>query len=196
MHMRLGLPTKGQPRWCRFSAFVFCKHISVTKALTYVKGPLNSLLLLRFQFVSVSTMVVSERHQRLRLHVTCACPLSACRRGSHDMQVVLITGCGSGLGKALARSFHKHTAFAGKPSGFRVFASDLNLDSIEDLRLEGIEVLALDVTIAESVQRGVSHVEQQAGRLDVLVCNAGIVTIAPLIEEELSEIQAVWNVNT
>jgi len=90
----------------------------------------------------------------------------------------------------------KQAAFAGKPSGFRVFASDLNLDSIEDLRLEGIEVLALDVTTAESVQRGVSHVEQEAGRLDVLVCNAGIVTIAPLIEEDLSEIQAVWNVNT
>ncbi|KAL0020081.1 hypothetical protein WJX79_007844 [Trebouxia sp. C0005] len=112
------------------------------------------------------------------------------------MQVVLITGCGSGLGKALARSFHKQAAFAGKPSGFRVFASDLNLDSIEDLRLEGIEVLALDVTVAESVQRGVNRVEQEAGRLDVLVCNAGIVTVAPLIEEDLSEIQAVWNVNT
>lgn len=110
--------------------------------------------------------------------------------------VVLITGCGSGLGKALAPSFHKQAAFAEKPSGFRVFASDLNLDSIEDLRLEGIEVLALDVTKAESVQEGVSHVEQEAGRLDILVCNAGIVTIAPLIEEELSEIQAVWNVNT
>ncbi len=111
------------------------------------------------------------------------------------MQVVLITGCGSGLGKALARSF-KQAAFAGEPSGFRVFASDLNLDSIKDLRIEGIEVLTLDVTNAESVQRGVSHIEQEAGRLDVLICNAGIVTIAPLIEEELSEIQAVWNVNT
>ena len=77
-----------------------------------------------------------------------------------------------------------------------MFTDDLNLDSIEDLRVEGIGVLAWDVTNAASVQRGVSHVEQVAGRLDVLICNAGIVTIAPLFEEDLSETQAVWNVNT
>lgn len=112
------------------------------------------------------------------------------------VKVVLITGCGSGLGKALARAFQKQVVFAGKPSTFRVYASDLTLASVEDLQLEGLQVLALDVTSAENVQRAVNHVEQEAGRIDILVCNAGVVTIAPLIEEKLSEIQAVWNVNT
>ena len=112
------------------------------------------------------------------------------------MQVVLITGCGSGLGKALARSFHNRTALGAKASSFRVFASDLSLHSIQDLELEGIETVALDVTSIDSIQRAVEHVEQQAGRVDILLCNAGIVTIAPLIEQDMSEIQAVWNVNT
>lgn len=114
----------------------------------------------------------------------------------HQMQVVLITGCGSGLGKALVRSFHEQASFQGRASRFRVFASDVKLESIDDLNLEGIDTLRLDVTSTESVQQGVEHVERVAGRIDILVCNAGLLTIAPLIEEPLSEIQAVWNVNT
>lgn len=112
------------------------------------------------------------------------------------MQVVLISGCGSGLGKALARSFHDQASFRGKPCRFRVFASDVNLDSIDDLKLEGIDTLKLDVTNADSVEGAVEHVEHVAGRIDILVCNAGLLTVAPLIEEPLSEIQSVWNVNT
>lgn len=112
------------------------------------------------------------------------------------MQVVLITGCGSGLGKALVRSFYEQASFKGRATRFRVFASDVKLESIDDLKLEGIDTLRLDVTSTESVQQGVEHVERVAGRIDILVCNAGLLTIAPLIEEPLSEIQAVWNVNT
>ncbi len=142
--------------------------------------------------------MVSERELRASrgfdLSGWCRSPGRLCNIAG--MQVVVITGCGSGLGKALARSFHQQAAFGGKPSGFRVFASDLNLQSIQDLKLEGIDTMQMDVTKIESVQQAVDHVEQEAGRIDVLVCNAGIVTIAPLIEEDLSEIQAVWNVNT
>ena len=112
------------------------------------------------------------------------------------MQVVFITGCGSGLGKALARLFHNQRSFGGQKSRFRVFASDLDLDAIQDLKLEGIDTLQLDVTSAEDVQHAVQHVMQAAGRVDILVCNAGVVKIAPVLEEDLSEFQTVWNVNT
>lgn len=114
----------------------------------------------------------------------------------HQMQVVLITGCGSGLGKALVRSFQDRTSFQGKASRFRVFASDVKLENIDDLKLEGIDTLRLDVTSIQSVQQGVEHVVQISGRIDILVCNAGLLTIAPLVEEPFSEIQAVWDVNT
>lgn len=112
------------------------------------------------------------------------------------MQVVLITGCGSGLGKSLARFFHRQASFGGKSCRFRVFASDLSLESIEDLRLDGIDTLQLDVTSTESVDEAVQTVGRVAGRIDILVCNAGITKVAPLLEESLEEIQAVWNVNT
>ena len=112
------------------------------------------------------------------------------------MQVVLITGCGSGLGKALARNFSRHCTFHGARSGFRVFASDVSVHKLEDLSLEGIDTLQLDVTSPGSIQSAVDHVVQEAGQIDILICNAGIVTIAPLIEEELSQVKAVWNINT
>lgn len=112
------------------------------------------------------------------------------------MQVVFITGCGSGLGKATARLFQNQKSLGGQKSRFRVFATDLALDAIQDLSLEGIDTLQLDVTSAEGVQHAVQHTIEVAGKIDILVCNAGVVKIAPVLEEDLSEIQAVWNVNT
>ena len=112
------------------------------------------------------------------------------------MQVVLITGCGSGLGKAVARCFHDQKAFGGKTCRFRVFASDLEIHTLEDLQVEGVETLQLDVTSPDSVQRAVEYIEHVAGGIDILLCNSGIIRVAPIIEEDLSEIQAVWNVNT
>lgn len=58
--------------------------------------------------------------------------------------VVLITGCSSGIGKALSLEFKKHKC--------RVFASARNLSKIEDLRYEGIDVVQLDVTNADSIE--------------------------------------------
>ena len=115
---------------------------------------------------------------------------------SQGMQVVLITGCGSGLGNAFARAFNRQSTFRAARSRFRVFASDVQLHSLQDLSLEGIDILQLDVTSDESVRQAVNHVVQEAGQIDILICNAGIVTIAPLIEEERSEINKVLNVNT
>lgn len=112
------------------------------------------------------------------------------------MQVVLITGCGSGLGRSLARCFQDQRTFRNKASRFRVFASDISLQSIADLELEGIETLQLDVTQPDSVEQAVKHIERLAGRIDILVCNAGVIKVAPILEENVSEIQAVWNVNT
>ena len=103
------------------------------------------------------------------------------------MKVVLITGCSSGLGRALARKFHSRD--------YRVFASARNPKSIQDLQQEGISTVSLDVTSTESVQQAVAAVVRDAGRIDFLICNAGVLTIGPIAELSVAEIQASMDAN-
>lgn len=103
------------------------------------------------------------------------------------MPVVLITGCSSGLGKALAKTFHQR--------GYEVFASARNTQSLQDLATGGITAVQLDVTEPGSIERAVQQVVQQAGSIDLLICNSGIIRIGPVIEQDVGEIQAVLETN-
>lgn len=103
------------------------------------------------------------------------------------MKVVLITGCSSGLGRALARNFHARN--------FRVFATARNPKSIQDLSDQGMSTLSVDVNSMASVQEAVAHVVREAGTIDYLICNAGVSKIGPVIELSIDEIQATMNTN-
>lgn len=80
-------------------------------------------------------------------------------------RAVLITGCSSGIGEATARRL------AGK--GWPVYATARRVESIEHLRKDGCELLALDVTDADSMRAAVAEVEREHGAVGVLVNNAG-----------------------
>ena len=79
-------------------------------------------------------------------------------------QVVLITGCSSGLGRALALLLHGQ--------GYRVWASARKLAALEDLAERGLQTVDLDVNSDASVA-AVARVVEAEGRIDVLVNNAG-----------------------
>jgi len=78
---------------------------------------------------------------------------------------VLITGCSTGIGRETAR----HLA----AKGHRVFATARRPEAIEDLRAEGCETLACDVTDEASMKACVDAVEEAAGAVGALVNNAG-----------------------
>jgi len=81
-------------------------------------------------------------------------------------QVVLITGCSSGIGRA--------TAVEAAGRGHTVFATSRDRQGAQDLeRQNGIQTLALDVTDRDSIRRAVEAAIAQAGRVDALVNNAG-----------------------
>lgn len=103
------------------------------------------------------------------------------------MPVILITGCSSGLGRALAKAFQLR--------GFQVFASARKTSKLHDLKLEGIETVALDVNDPNSVRQAVDYVVQQAGTIDYLICNSGIIRIGPVIELDVSDIHDVLQTN-
>ena len=88
------------------------------------------------------------------------------------MTATLITGCSTGIG--LATAIH----LAGR--GHSVYASVRDLATSEGLRGAAEEagvaltVLSLDVDSPESIRAGVERVVEEAGRVDVLVNNAGV----------------------
>lgn len=101
-----------------------------------------------------------------------------------NAQVVLITGTSSGIGRLTAETLAR--------SGYSVYASmrdtaSRNREAAEALTNIPIRVIDLDVTQTESVSHAVQTVIQEAGRLDVLVNNAGHMSIG--IAEAFNEDQ-------
>src|SRR5688572_20899211 len=78
---------------------------------------------------------------------------------------VLITGCSTGIGRATAERLHA--------DGWKVYATARRTDSIEDLKRDGCETLALDVTDEKSMERAVRTVEGEHGAVGALINNAG-----------------------
>jgi NAD(P)-dependent dehydrogenase (short-subunit alcohol dehydrogenase family) len=101
--------------------------------------------------------------------------------------VVLVTGCSTGIGRALAREL--------KARGHRPFATARRLDSIRDLGSEAIETVQLDVKDAASIRAAVRTVVEAAGRIDVLVNNAGVNVFGPLAEVPLESLRDVFETN-
>jgi NADP-dependent 3-hydroxy acid dehydrogenase YdfG len=81
----------------------------------------------------------------------------------HEPKVVLITGASSGIGQATARLLAQQ--------GFTIFGTSRNPSSME--RIPGIEALRLDVRVDESAKTCVETLLKRAGRLDILINNAG-----------------------
>jgi NAD(P)-dependent dehydrogenase (short-subunit alcohol dehydrogenase family) len=102
--------------------------------------------------------------------------------------VVLITGCSSGIGKA--------TAVAAAARGHRVYATARDPLSLDELAGGGrIRTLALDVTDTSSIGRAVASVLGEAGRLDVLVNNAGYGQYGAVEEVTAEEWRREFDVN-
>jgi NAD(P)-dependent dehydrogenase (short-subunit alcohol dehydrogenase family) len=99
--------------------------------------------------------------------------------------VVLITGTSSGIGRAIA------SAFAAK--GFKVFGTSRNPQRNEPIA--GVELLPLDVNDQASVASAVSTVVQRAGRIDVLVNNAGVGVFGAAEESSIAQAQELFDTN-
>ncbi|MCJ1386712.1 hypothetical protein MMC17_009838 [Xylographa soralifera] len=105
-------------------------------------------------------------------------------------KTALITGCTEGsLGFALAKAFNQR--------GFHVFATVRDPTKVISLTSDdGVEVLVLDVTSAESIASCVGQVcKKTDGKLDILVNNAGAAIFGPLVHASISEAKALYDVN-
>jgi len=104
-----------------------------------------------------------------------------------EKQVCLVTGCSTGIGRALARELFQR--------GHRPFATARRVESLAELAAQGIDTLPLDVNDPTSVRAAIDAVMAKAGRIDVLVNNAGINCFGPILEVPLSQVREVFETN-
>lgn len=102
-----------------------------------------------------------------------------------NSQIVLVTGVSSGIGRAAAEQFAQR--------GCEVFGTVRHLSKAAPIR--GVTLLEMDVRDAASVQRAVAAVLSRAGRIDVLVNNAGTNLLGAVEETSVSEAQALFDTN-
>lgn len=102
--------------------------------------------------------------------------------------VVLVTGCTKGgIGHALCVGFAKR--------GCTVFATARKVGSMGGLKELGCHLLPLDITDTSSVQAAVARVLETAGRIDVLVNNAGLSGRGAFAEYDIEEAKRQFNTN-
>jgi NAD(P)-dependent dehydrogenase (short-subunit alcohol dehydrogenase family) len=98
--------------------------------------------------------------------------------------VAIVTGASGGIGEATARALHT--------AGYRVFGTYRKPPAS---RLPGVEYVAADVTSDASVQAAVGEVLSKAGRIDLLVNNAGVGLVAGAEESSLEQAKSLFEVN-
>jgi SAM-dependent methyltransferase len=89
-------------------------------------------------------------------------------------KVVLVTGANSGIGEAIAVAFQQ--------AGAQVFGLGRRKEALEAARARHPDIrwLRADVTNGNEVTAAVESAVREAGRLDVVVNNAGVFQFAPL----------------
>lgn len=102
-------------------------------------------------------------------------------------KTILITGCSSGIGAALALEFHKR--------GHRVFASARRIESLAALAAQGLSTLALDVTDEASIAIAMAALEGEAGQLDLLINNAGYGQFGAVIDARPQDLRRQFETN-
>ena len=97
-----------------------------------------------------------------------------------DKQVGIITGAASGIGKEIAL---RYAAEGGTP-----VIADLNLDAAaataDEIKGKGGDAFAVAMNVVDeaAVNKGVADVMAKYGRIDLLVSNAGIQIVHPLVD--------------
>lgn len=108
--------------------------------------------------------------------------------------VVAITGAGQGIGRGLALAFAAAGARGLVVSDIRADTCEATAQAVREAGVEAVAVAA-DVTRAEDCARMVAQAVHSFGRLDVMVCNAGIAQVKPLLELEGEDWDRILGVN-
>ncbi len=93
---------------------------------------------------------------------------------AHETPLVLITGCGSGIGHALALALHRQ--------GLKVCATARRMEALSELTQAGLLTRALDVTRADDIARLMTGLHAEGWRVGALINNAGFGAMGPILD--------------
>ncbi|MEZ5573207.1 MAG: SDR family oxidoreductase [Halioglobus sp.] len=103
-------------------------------------------------------------------------------------KVVVVTGAGSGIGKALVKRFVAEGARA-------VVAVDINADTVHNTAAElGCIAMHADVTKEEDILRVINETESSVGDIDLFCSNAGV-AVGASEQSPDAQWQFIWEVN-
>lgn len=101
--------------------------------------------------------------------------------------VALITGCSSGIGRALADAFQS--------AGYQVWATARRDEDVAALGQAGFRGVLLDVNDEPAVERLAELLQREADGLDVLINNAGYGAMGPLLDGGSQAIRRQFETN-
>jgi galactitol 2-dehydrogenase len=107
-----------------------------------------------------------------------------------DGKTALITGSGRGIGKAFAEAYIRE--------GARVAIADVNLEAAQNTaQIIGPSAIAveMDVTKRQSIRAAVDQVDAAFGGIDILVNNAALFDLAPIVEITEASYNKLFAVN-
>lgn len=102
----------------------------------------------------------------------------------------LITGSARGIGKAFAEAYVRE--------GAKVAIADINLEAAEKTASEigkNAYAVRLDVADLSSIEAAVKAVETRTGGLDILINNAALFDLAPIVEITKASYEKLFSVN-
>lgn len=103
-------------------------------------------------------------------------------------KVIVITGSTGGLGRALCLELIQ--------SGAKLALLDLSLEAVESQAKELNSLgLGVDVTNFESIENAMAEVYAHYGRIDIVIANAGITQMAPMLTTDDKDFSRVIDIN-
>ena len=98
--------------------------------------------------------------------------------------MAIVTGATAGIGAATSRALHA--------AGYQVYGTYRKLPAT---KIPGVDYVACDVTSDQAVDAAVREVLAKAGRIDLLVNNAGVGLTGAAEESSLEQAKSIFDVN-
>jgi short-subunit dehydrogenase len=102
-------------------------------------------------------------------------------------KVALVTGASSGMGESTALLLSK--------LGYKVYGAARRTDKMKTLEINGISVIALDLTQDDSIVKCVDAILKNEGHIDILINNAGYGSYGAVEDVPLEEARRQFEVN-